>query len=127
MNGMSRNRHPVRSITDMGYHDFRRQLDYKAKIRVGVVVVADCWFVSSTTCSQYGKNLDSLPLSVRELVCAECGMKHDRDRNAAIDLKNYALSSTVSACGWEGAGSGRKIKTKSIPVKQEVSNIATNK
>ena len=69
--------------------------------------------------------MDSLPLSVRAWVCAECGRPHDRDRNAAINLKNYAVSSTVSVCGGEGAGSGRKTRTKPAPVKQEVSTIST--
>ncbi|MEY2700452.1 MAG: hypothetical protein RIQ52_1207, partial [Pseudomonadota bacterium] len=47
--------------------------------------------------------------------------KHDRDVNAAINLRNYAVSSTVSACGGEGAGLGRKLKTKPTPAKQESS------
>jgi putative transposase len=41
--------------------------------------------------------------------------------NAAINLKNYAASSTVSACGEEGVGLGRKLKVKPASVKQEVS------
>ena len=124
--GLLRNRHLARSIADMGFHEFRRQLDYKAAMRGGVVVVADRWFASSKTCSQCGHKRDSLPLRVREWVCAECGRTHDRDRNAAINLKNYAVSSTVSACGGEGAGSGRKTRTKPSPVKQEVSTLSTH-
>ncbi len=123
--GMLRNRHLARSIDDMGFHECRLQLEYKAEMRGGVVVVVDRWFASSKTCSHCGHKLDSLPLSVREWVCPECDMKHDRDRNAAINLKNYAVSSTVSACGREGVGSGRKTRMKQAPVKQEVSIIAT--
>ena len=48
-------------------------------------------------------------------------MAHDRDVNAAINLKNYAVSSTVSACGGEGSGLGGNAKTKPAPLKQEVS------
>ncbi len=123
--GMLHNRHLARSIADMGFHECRRQLENKAEIRGGVVVVADRWFASSKTCSHCGHKLDSLPPSVREWVCPECDMNHHRDRNAAINLKNYAVSSTVSACGREGVGSGRKTRTKQAPVKQEVSTIAT--
>ena len=48
-------------------------------------------------------------------------MKHDRDSNAAVNLKNLAVSSTVSACGGEGAGLGGNAKTKPAPAMQEVS------
>ena len=44
---------------------------------------------------------------------------HNRDLNAAINLKNLAVSSTVSACGEEGSGSGRKTGVKPASVKQE--------
>lgn len=63
------------------FHKFRQQLDYKAEMRGGVVVVADRWFTSSKTCFHCGHKTDSLPLSVLEWVCLECGMNHERDRN----------------------------------------------
>ena len=94
--GMMANRHLARSIADMGFHECRRQLEYKAALRGGVVIVADRWFASSKTCSG-------------------CGMAHDRDVNAALNLKNYAVSSTVSACGGEGSGLGGNAKTKPAP------------
>lgn len=119
--GMVRNRHLARSIADMGFFEFRRQLEYKAAMRGGQVVVADRFYASSKTCSACGKKLDELPLSVREWVCPSCGVAHDRDVNAAINLKNMAASSAVSACGEEGSGSGRKARVKPTSMKQEVS------
>lgn len=121
--GMMANRHLARSIADMSFFEVRRQLEYKAAMRGGLIVVADRWFASSKTCSTYGcgHKLDTLPLSVREWTCPICGAAHDRDVNAAINLKNYAVSSTVSACGGEGAGSGRMTGAKPAPLKQEVS------
>ncbi len=94
--GMMATRHLARSIADMGFHECRQQLEYKAALRGGVVIVADRWFASSKTCSG-------------------CGMAHDRDVNAALNLKNYAVSSTVSACGGEGSGLGVNAKTKPVP------------
>ena len=119
--GMVRNRHLARSIADMGFFEFRRQLEYKAAMRGGQVVVADRFYASSKTCSACGKKLDKLPLSVREWVCPSCCVVHDRDVNAAINLKNMAASSAVSACGEEGSGSGRKARVKPASMKQEVS------
>ena len=109
----------------MGFFEFRRQLEYKAAQRGGMIVVADRWYPSSKTCSDCGQKLETLPLAVREWVCPACGSLHDRDVNAAINLKNLAVSSTVSACGEEGSGLGRKLKTKPASVKQESSSKAT--
>ena len=118
-----------RAISDMGFFEFRRQLEYKAAMRGGIVVIADRFFASSKTCSTSGcgHKVDKLPLSVREWVCPACGANHDRDVNAAINLANYAsaafsshaVSSTVSACGGEGSGLTRKRQVKPAPVKQE--------
>jgi len=123
--GMMANRHLARSIADMSFHEFRRQVEYKAERRGGRVVVADRWFPSSKTCSACGEKIETLPLSVRQWDCPACGAHHDRDVNAARNLATYAVSSTVSACGEEGAGSGRKTRVKPASVKQESSSKAT--
>ena len=132
---MVKNRHLSRAISDMGFFEFRRQLEYKAAMRGSVVVVADRFFASSKTCSApgCGHKVDKLPLSVREWTCPKCGAVHDRDVNAANNLEeyasaalsNHAVSYTVSACGGEGAGLGRKPKTKPAPVKQEFNTMTT--
>ncbi len=119
--GMLRNRHLSHSISDMGFFELRRQLEYKAEMRGGQIVVADRFYPSSKTCSTCGHKLTKLPLSVRKWTCPVCKTCHDRDLNAAINLKNMAVSSTVSACGEEGAGRARKSATKPASVKQEVS------
>jgi len=123
--GMVKNRHLARSIADMGFFEFRRQLDYKAAMRGGQVVVCDRWFASSKTCSNCGHKLDELALSARHWQCPACGMQHDRDINAALNLRNKAVSSTVSACGEEGAGLGRKPQVKPSSTKQEVNGRFT--
>lgn len=123
--GMMRNRRLSRSIADMSFFEFRRQLEYKAEMRGGVVIVADRFFASSKLCSVCGEKNAALSLSTRQWACAHCKTQHDRDINAAINLKNYAVSSTVSACGEEGAGFGQHAKVKPASVKQEVSTKAT--
>jgi putative transposase len=119
--GMVKNRNLARAIADMGFFEFRRQLEYKAAMRGGQVVVADRFYASSKTCSACAHKLDVLPLSVREWKCPACGAIHDRDVNAAENLKNMAVSSTVAACGEEGSGLGRKTPVKPASMKQEVS------
>ncbi|MFZ2727086.1 MAG: transposase [Methylococcaceae bacterium] len=125
--GMVKNRKLSRAISDMGFFEFRRQVEYKATMRGGVVVVADRWFASSKRCStkNCGFKADSLPLSVREWRCPQCQTVHQRDQNAAINLANYAVSSTVSVCGAEGSGSSRKTRTKPAAVKQKINTKAT--
>jgi putative transposase len=68
--------------------------------------------------------LATLGLGVRRWTCPGCGAVHDRDHNAAINLRNMAVSSTVTACGGEGAGPARKRRAKPAPVKQESSGKA---
>ena len=81
--GMMKNRRLARSIADMSFFEFRRQLEYKSERRGGRVVVADRWFPSSKTCSGCGTVQDKMPLSVRQWICPDCGTTHDRDVNAA--------------------------------------------
>ena len=132
--GMVKNHHLSRSISDMGFFELRRQLTYKTALRGGLLFVADRWYPSSKTCSCCGHKVDKLPLSVRKWKCPACFTEHDRDLNAAINLKNMAVSSaggcqpfqhvadcTVSVCGEEGSGLGRKTKAKPASVKQKFS------
>jgi putative transposase len=120
--GMVKNRPLARSIADMGFFEFRLQLEYKALMRGGQVVVVDRSYPSSKTCSGCGHTLETLPLAVREWTCPACGGVHEHDLNAAIKLKNKAVSSTVSACGEEGAGRARKSVVKPASVKHEASD-----
>ncbi|MDR1648080.1 MAG: transposase [Zoogloeaceae bacterium] len=75
----------------------------------GQIVVADRFFPSRKTCPSCGHKLAELPLSARMWDCyPQCGTQHDRDVNAAINSRNNAVSSTVSACGEKGSGHCRK-------------------
>lgn len=117
--GMLKRRRLARAIADMGFYELRRQLEYKAALCAGHVVVVDRWYPSSKTCSGCGWVIEMLALAQRRWTCPSCGVSHDRDVNAAVNLKNMAVSSTVSACGGEGAGLTREREAKPASMKQE--------
>lgn len=117
--GMQANRRLARSISDMGFYELRRQLEYKSVWHGGVVVTADRWYPSSKSCSCCGYRLEELDPGTREWTCLGCNTRHDRDVNAALNLRNMAVSSTVSACGGEGSGLACKREAKPAPGKQE--------
>ncbi len=98
--------HPTlaKSIADVGWGEFLRQLAYKAQWYGRTVINIDRWYPSSKTCSVCGHVLDSLDLDEREWICPHCGAHHDRDINAAKNvlaegLALNAVGLTVSACG----------------------------
>ncbi len=91
---MLKNHHLALSISDLGFGEFRRQLEYKSKIYGNNLVVADRFFPSSKTCSSCGKIKETLLLSERVYVCEKCGMVIDRDQNARIKFKRLRFKTT---------------------------------
>jgi len=87
VSGMSKNHALAGAILDCGFGEIRRQLDYKAEMRNGRILVANRFFPSSKLCSCCGFKAENVPLSVRDWTCANCGESHDRDLNAAINLE----------------------------------------
>lgn len=124
--GMVANEKLARSINDIGFYEFRRQLEYKAALSGSTVVVVDRWFPSSKTCSICGVKAEKMPLSVRQWTCAHCGAEHDRDINAARNIERESLATASGAgshaCGEEGAGRGRKTPAKPASLKQEITH-----
>ncbi|MBV8371020.1 MAG: transposase [Candidatus Eremiobacteraeota bacterium] len=110
--GMLKNRQLSRAVGDVGFFEFRRQLEYKAVMAGSTVIVASRWFASSKLCSSCGTKNETLTLSERTWTCLSCGTSHDRDRNAAVNLARYAESSPASACGAEGSGDGHQTVAK---------------
>ncbi len=117
--GMKRNRHLSRAISDMGFGEFRRQLEYKAEQAGGQLLIAPRSFPSSKQCSTCGHVLKVLPLSTRLWTCPQCGVVHDRDHNASLNLKHLAGSSPATACGAESAGHVHAHVVKLSVMKQE--------
>ena len=89
--GMMGDHRLARSVADMSFFEFRRQLEYKAQSTGARVIAADRWFPSSKTCNGCGHVNDGLKLSDREWTCPECGARLDRDLNAAKNLRDYAI------------------------------------
>jgi len=104
--GMLANRCLSRAISDVGFGELRRQLEYKGKWYGCTILVADRFYPSSKTCSACGLVNHDLTLSDREWTCPECGTIHDRDLNAALNLEHLAVRETESlnVCGEEGSG-----------------------
>ncbi len=89
--GMLANHRLARSIADIGFYEFRRQLLYKAQRYGTRIVVADRWYPSSRLCSGCGAKNSRLTLGERSWTCG-CGARHDRDVNAAINLQRLATA-----------------------------------
>ena len=81
-----------RKIGDLAFSEFVNILKYEAtKFRVEIIEV-DRYFASSQICSNCGfQNTAVKDLKIREWICPQCGVKHNRDRNAAINILNLGL------------------------------------
>lgn len=101
VHGMLQNHRLARVIADAGFHEFRRQLTYKAAWAGIEVRIADRFYPSSKRCSRCGAVKTALRLAERTYHCDSCGLIIDRDLNAALNLEqwNTASSAGIDACG----------------------------
>lgn len=92
---MLRNRHLAKSVSGVGFHEIRRQLEYKTQMYGSRLVVVDRFFPSSQTCSCCGERNVGVRgfenLRVRDWVCSACGVHHHRDINAARNIALWNL------------------------------------
>lgn len=89
--GMMKNRHLSRAISEQKFYEFKRQIKYKCEFYGIKFVEVGRFYASSKTCSHCGHVKTDLKLSDRMYICAECGLRIDRDLNAAINLANYEI------------------------------------
>lgn len=102
--GLVKNHNLAKAVHDVGWGMFCTMLKYKAEGEGKQYIEIERWFPSSKTCHVCLNRVDNLSLDVRAWTCKHCGTHHDRDVNAAINIRNealriLALGTSASACG----------------------------
>ncbi|MEH1811157.1 MAG: RNA-guided endonuclease TnpB family protein [Nostoc sp.] len=121
--GMVRNHKLAKAISDCGWGTFTNFLAYKLERRGGKLVEIDRWFPSSKLCSNCFYQIGEMPLDIREWNCPHCNTHHDRDANAAQNIRAEGIrlikaeGSAVSAVGGKVSPTlGRKSKFRHSPM-----------
>jgi IS605 OrfB family transposase len=101
VSGMLKNHRLAQAIADVGFHEFRRQMEYKGQWYGCKIIPAPPFYPSTKRCSRSGHIKADLGLSDRVYTCDHCGLKIDRDLNAAINLEQLTTGSSPEryACG----------------------------
>jgi putative transposase len=131
--GMVRNHNLAKAISDAGWGTFINFLAYKLEKKGGKLVEIDRWFPSSKLCSNCYYQIDELPLDIREWTCPNCGTRHDRDGNAATNIRAEGIrmlqtdGTAVSANGGEVRPKlGRKSVLRHSPTMLEAYTIVAS-
>jgi len=129
--GMLANDKLARAISDVGFGMFRLQMEYKAKRYGTRLVIADRWYPSSRLCSVCGWKNEALTLKDRQWTCLDCGTVHDRDLNAALNLKRLATETALpvaspSGNGGTASGTVPDVVGKVTPVRYECGHQDTS-
>jgi putative transposase len=107
---MVKNHCLAKSISDCGWSEFTRQLKYKAERDGKIYLEIGRFFPSSKTCHVCLNQFGSLPLDVRSWTCSSCGTKHDRDVNAAINIRSEGIR--LLALGTSATANGRDVSPR---------------
>jgi putative transposase len=100
----------AKAISDCGWSEFTRQLKYKAERDGKIYLEIGRFFPSSKTCHVCLNQIGSLPLDVRSWTCSSCGTKHDRDVNAAINIRSEGIR--LLALGTSATANGRDVSPR---------------
>ena len=92
---MVKNSKLAKSISDVAWGQFLTLLQYKAEWYGKNVLKIGRFVPSSKTCSCCGYKMEKLPLSVRLFECPSCNLVEDRDVNASINIRNFALADAL--------------------------------
>jgi putative transposase len=114
----TRMRKPMPAISDCGWGEFRRQLEYKCQRAGRQLVVTGRWYPSTKTCSACGFLVPKLSLPTRTWRCPSSRVRHDRDLNAA---KNILAAGLAAARGNPGDACGADVRhPETTPVQSAV-------
>lgn len=103
--GMVKNHKLAKSIQNICWGELRRVLEYKSKWLGHNLIFIDRWAPSTKTCSHCGFHNSTLMLSDRSWTCPGCSTHHDRDVNAALNIKRMGLATLLPAVsGFDGRG-----------------------
>jgi len=108
---MVRNHKLAKAISDVAWGMFVNFLQYKLDREGKVLVEIDRWFPSSKLCSNCHYQVDEMPLDVRAWTCPSCGTHHDRDGNAAINIRAEGIR-MLSVLGTRTAADGGDVSPK---------------
>ncbi len=89
--GMIQNHKLAKAIQDVSWYELIRQLKYKSEWAGRTFHQISTWFPSSKTCNNCHYIMDKLPLSIRNWICPNCHIEHDRDINAAKNILEKGL------------------------------------
>jgi putative transposase len=120
VSNMLKNHKLAQANSDVGYYEFRRQIEYKAKWNGRLVQFVSTFFPSTKLCSSCGHKKE-ISLDERTYECDSCGMIMDRDLNASKNLEQFysASSARINACGDERFIKGVKAPKRCSSMKQE--------
>ena len=97
--GMQRNHHLAQAVGDASFGMFVTLLEYKCSWYGMNLIKIDRFAPSSKTCGKCGHMYKGLNLSERSWTCPECGTHHDRDFNAACNIKEFGLKALPTERG----------------------------
>ncbi|MGH2414668.1 MAG: zinc ribbon domain-containing protein [Microcystaceae cyanobacterium] len=107
---MVKNHNLAKSISDAGWGMFQTMLKYKAEQEGKIYLEIGRFFPSSHLCNATLLPLEKMDLSIRSFLCPHCNMHHDRDINAAINIKNEGLR--ILALGTSATALGGSVRPK---------------
>jgi putative transposase len=99
VSGMMANHHLAKSVADAAMGEAGRRLGYKCGLYGAELHLADRWYPSSKTCSGCAHKKEHLDRSERTYRCEHCGLRIDRDLNAAINLARWPALQATKAAG----------------------------
>jgi putative transposase len=110
-----------RQIADVSWTNFIRMLEYKTQWYGSILIKVPKYFASTKICSYCNTKKEQIHLHDRHWTCEQCGFKHDRDLNAAQNLKNYYTGSSpeIYACRDTSDETSQKLVSH-VSLKQEL-------